>query len=71
MHLPNQRFWAILGFGLASVLFPGPVARSLRRTKKPGGIEQSEAELKKLARSVRLVGVLLLAIFAALILFGV
>ena len=69
MHLPDQRLWGILGFGLACVLFPGLFARSLFRTKKPG-VEQSEAELKTVSRSVRIVGLLLLVTFAALVLFA-
>ena len=69
MHLPDSRFWGILGFGLACVGFSEPIARSLR-SKKPGGVEQSQDDVKRLARSVRLVGIVLLVIFAVLMLFG-
>jgi hypothetical protein len=70
MHLPDSRLWGILGFGLACVGFSEPLARSLLQSKKPGGVEQSQEEVKRRARSVRKVGIVLLAIFAALILFG-
>ena len=70
MHLPDSRFWSILGFWIACVGFSEPIPRSLR-SKKPGGIEQSQEDLNKLGVSVRLVGIALLVIFAALMLRGV
>jgi len=71
MHLPDSRLWAILAWGLACVAFSEPLARSLVRSKKPGGIEESQEILKKRAGSVRLVGIVLLVIFAALMFRGV
>ena len=51
MHLPNQRFWPLLGWGLVSIAFPELLARSLR-FRKPT-TSDSEADLERVARTWR------------------
>ena len=71
MHLPDHRYWGILGFGLTCVGFSEPLARSLLVSRKRGSVvEPSQEDAKKRARSVRLLGIGLLAVFAVLVLFG-
>lgn len=63
MHLPDQRFWPLLGWGLASVAFPRLLARSLR-LRKP--TIDSKADLERVARTWRITGLLALAAFVGL-----
>jgi hypothetical protein len=70
MHLADSRLSAVLAWGLACVVFSGPLARFLVRSKKPGGVDQPQEELKTRARSVRWVGNVLLVLFAVLMVRG-
>ena len=64
MHLPDHRFWPLLGWGLAGVAFPKLLARSLRlRQPTPS---DSEADLERVARTWRITGLIALAAFVGL-----
>jgi hypothetical protein len=64
MHLPDQRFWPLLGWGLVSVAFPKLLARSLRFHKPTPG--DSEASLERVARTWRITGLIALGAFVGL-----